>query len=315
MLRHLTYGPSDLATTPIEPMTRFNWEFYANLQGALRATFTGDDATDFETSPTLWLFPPDCAHGWQSQGAVDRLSLHFSSVPDVIRNACVEPGFLKVELGPADVEMLRLIGNELTPHYRSPTPTSLLLFDRALINLSLLFLRGRDFSAALPLETVAVERVQRAIEWYLAHLHKRPTFDALADAVHISPTHLRRQFQLVHGQGPHLVLRNIRLERAVQMLATTDNTLEVIARSSGFNSASDFCRVFKRRFDVYPNQWRTQVSTKENPHQQLHRRATRGELKVIAPDTVKPPPTSAKSKPASAAKHGGIRRISPAPET
>lgn len=283
MLRHVTYGPNDLATTPIEPMTRFNWEFYANLKGALRATFTTGKAGPFETSPTLWLFPPDAAHGWQSKGVVNRISLHFSSVPDVIREACVEPGFLKIALTPADVDMLRKLGGELTRHYRSPTPASLLLFDRTLMDLSLLLLRGRDFSAALPLETVAVERVQRAIEWYLTHLHQRPTFDALADAVHISPTHLRRQFQLVHGQGPHLVLRNLRLERAAQLLATTDNTLDIVARSSGFNSASDFCRVFKRRFGVYPNPWRTQVGVKENPGQQLHRRATRGELKSAAP--------------------------------
>jgi AraC family transcriptional regulator len=278
MLRHVTYGPNDLATTPIEPMTRFNWEFYANLRGALRATFTTGKAAEFETSPTLWLFPPDLAHGWQSKGPVDRISLHFSSVPDVVRSACAEPGFLKIALTPADVAMLRQVGGELTRHYRSPTPASLLLFDRTLMDLSLLFLRDHDFTAALPLETVAVERVQRAIEWYLTHLHQRPTFDALADAVHISPTHLRRQFQLVHGQGPHHVLTNLRIERAAQLLATTDNTLEVVARSSGFNSASDFCRVFKRRFAVYPNQWRTQVGAKENTGQQLHRQATRGEL-------------------------------------
>lgn len=278
MLRHVTCGPHDLATAPLEPMTRFNWEFYANLRGALRATFAIGDAGEFETVPSLWLFPPSFAHGWQSKGVVDRISLHFSSVPDLIREACVESGFLKIALRPADVEMLRQVGGELTKHYRSPTPASLLLFDRTLLDLSLLFLRGRDFPAALPLETLAIERVQRAIEWYLTHLHQRPTFEALADAVHISPSHLRRQFQLIHGQGPHLVLTNLRLERAAQLLATTDNTLEVIARHSGFNSASDFCRVFKRRFDVYPNEWRTQVGEKENPGQQLHRRATRVEL-------------------------------------
>ena len=283
MLRYLAYGQKDLAAGPVLTMTRFNWEFYANLRGALRPTMESIPTADYITSPTLWLFPPEHPHGWQAPRAVERLVLHFSSVPDVIREACTVTGFLSVTLNPDDIEKLRQMGPELKPHYRSPTPTSLLLFDRALIDLSLLFLRGRDFGTALPLETVAVERVQRAIEWYLSHLHQRPTLEALADAVHISPAHLRRQFRLVYGKSPHLVLTNLRLERASQLLATSNDTLDAIARRSGFNSASDFCRVFKHRFDVYPNEWRTQIVGVEDPGQQLQRLMSRVETKSAVP--------------------------------
>lgn len=308
MLRYLAYGPKDLDAAPVPPMTRFNWEFYASLRGPLRPTTESVMQFAVETTPTLWLFPPDKVHGWQSKRRIDRIVLHFSSVPDVIREACAGPGFLKTSLDPDDVAALRRMGDELKSHYRSPTPASLLLFDRALIDLSLLFLRGREFTAALPLETVAVERVQRAVEWYLSHLHQRPTLDALADAVHISTAHLRRQFRLVYGRSPHLVLTNLRLERAAQLLATTDNTLEVVARSSGFNSASDFCRVFKHRFDVYPNEWRTQVGGDENPGQQLQRLIARVEVKpsvTVAPpapagvrtDATPPPPAGGSRRP------------------
>ncbi len=279
MLRYLGYGQKDLSEDPVQPMTRFNWEFYANLSGALRPTSDTGLQVDYTTTPTLWLFAPERVHGWQSRRRVDRLVLHFSSIPDVIREACVATGSLSMPLNTEDVALLRRMGNDLKPHYRSPTPESLLLFDRALIDLSLLFLRGRDFGAALPLETVAVERVQRAVEWYLSHLHQRPTLFSLADAVHISPAHLRRQFRLVYNKSPHLVLTNLRLERAAQLLATTDNTLDVVARSSGFNSASDFCRVFKQRFDVYPNEWRTQIGGDENGAQQLQRLVARVEVK------------------------------------
>jgi len=290
MLRYLAYGKKDLATAPVPPMTRFNWEFYANLRGSLRPIREFEPKTNFTTIPTLWLFPPEHVHGWQAPRSLERIVLHFSSVPDVLREACVKTGFLSVSLNPDDVEMLRRMGPELKSHYRSPTPASLLLFDRALIDLSLLFLRDRDFGASFPLETVAVERVQRAIEWYLSHLHQRPTLEALADAVHISPVHLRRQFRLVYGKSPHLILTNLRLERAAQLLATTDHTLDAVARRSGFNSASDFCRVFKHRFDVYPNEWRTQLGGAENPGQQLQRLISRVETKPAVP--IEPPPTT-----------------------
>jgi AraC family transcriptional regulator len=306
MLRYLAYGQKDLSVMPVQPMTRFNWEFYAVLSGALRPTSEHGGQVPYITTPTLWVFPPDRAHGWQSRRRVDRIVMHFSSVPDVIREACASAGSLSTPLTADDVAMLRRMGNELKQHYRSPTPESLLRFDRALIDLSLLFLRGRDFGSALPLETVAVERVQRAIEWYLSHLHQRPTLFSLADAVHISTAHLRRQFRLVYRKSPHLVLTSLRLERAAQLLATTDNTLDVVARGSGFNSASDFCRVFKHHFDVYPNEWRTQVGGEENPGQQLQRLVARVEIKpavtianepVVIPKDTPPLQSKAPGKP------------------
>jgi hypothetical protein len=65
------------------------------------------------------------------------------------------------------------------------------------------------------------------------------------------------------------------VERASQLLANSDDTLEVVAKRSGFNSASDLCRVFKRQLKVYPNQWRTQVAGQERPELQARRRVAR----------------------------------------
>lgn len=258
-------------------MDRFNWEFYACLRGKLRPTFEGEQPEEAGATPRLWLFPPQHRHGWQSAKTVERAVFHFSSVPDVIRDACRERGQLSMPLEKEDVEMIRALCRSLKPHYRAPTPTAMLLFERALIDLSLLFLRGRNFGVALPLETLAVERVERVSEWYLAHLHERPTLEALADVAHVSVAHLRRHFQLVHGRSPHAVFTQLRVERAAELLGTTNDTLEAIARRSGFNSASDLCRVFKRRMKVYPNEWRTQVANKEAPADQVWRHKARVE--------------------------------------
>ncbi len=271
MLRYLASGSKNFSAEPIMVMTRFNWEFYAVLNGALRPTGSMNGNEVFTHTPTLWLFPPDRPHGWESRKRVERAVFHFSSVPDVIREACAERGFLAMPLEPADAEFLRQLAKSLAQHYRSPTPASLLLFDRALIDLSLLFLRGRDFGVTLPLEMVAFERVERVVEWYLCHLHERPTLEALAELVHISAVHLRRQFQFVYGQSPNRVLAHLRLDKAAELLATTNDTLDLIARRSGFNSASDLCRVFRRRFKAYPNEWRTQVSGMEDPLQKVER--------------------------------------------
>jgi hypothetical protein len=65
------------------------------------------------------------------------------------------------------------------------------------------------------------------------------------------------------------------MERASHLLANGDDTLDVVAKKSGFNSASDLCRVFKRQMKVYPNEWRTQVAGQERPELQARRLVAR----------------------------------------
>lgn len=262
MLRYLAYGPKDFAKAPLLVSTRYNWEFYANLKGWLRPTLPSGQAFP-PAQKKLWLFAPDTAHGWESCPEMERVVFHFSSVPEVVQNIWPDCGYMEVSLGDADVEYLRELAPSLEDHYRAPTPASLLLFQRALIDLCLMLLRGREFDANVPLETVAVERVERAIQWYLARLEQRPTLDAVAEAVHVSTAHLRRQFRFVYGKSPHAVLTHLRLEKAADLLASTTDKLEVIAKKCGFNSASDLCRVFYRHYDAYPKVWRTYVSGAE----------------------------------------------------
>lgn len=272
MLRYLASGHKDLDVNPILVATRFNWEFYANLDGQLRPTLSSGRQQAF-SGPKLWLFSPTTPHGWQAAGTVERAAFHFSSVPDLLQKICAKRGWLEIELNPDGVETVRRLAAGLENDYRKPTQLSLLVYQRALLELSLLLLQAHQFGTDVPLEAVAVERVERAVEWYVARLEDRPTFEALADVVNVSPVHLRRQFKLVYGRSPHFVLTQMRLEKAAQLLATTTEHLEAIARQSGFNSSSDFCRVFHRHFKVYPNTWRTFLCGMERAerHTQLER--------------------------------------------
>jgi AraC family transcriptional regulator len=301
MLRYVASGKKDLDSAPIVVSVRFNWEFYANLEGQLRPKLQAS-APPY-TKPTLYLFPPDMIHGWEAEAPVERVVFHFSTVPDIIRDYCRERGYLQTALQPGDIPMLRELAHSMEEHYRAPTPASLLIFQRALLDLSLLLIRGTKFSTNMPLETLPFERVNRVIEWYLDRLEERPTLEALAEVVHVSPAHLRRQFKLVYGKSPHVVLTQLRLEKAAQLLATCDDKLEVVARQSGFNSASDFCRVFHRRFGVYPNVWRTYISGAEQAERekQLQRLIARS---GSASPLQAPEPVSAQvaSRPKSAPK-------------
>ncbi|HWD78351.1 MAG TPA: AraC family transcriptional regulator [Kribbella sp.] len=78
----------------------------------------------------------------------------------------------------------------------------------------------------------------------------------LADRLGISPAQLSRRFKAVHGVTPVGYLRGLRLRRARELLAETDDTLQAVAEQSGYRSAFYLSRVFSNQFLQSPSQYR-----------------------------------------------------------
>jgi LacI family transcriptional regulator, galactose operon repressor len=69
---------------------------------------------------------------------------------------------------------------------------------------------------------------------------------------------LERRFVEAIGRTPHAELLRLRVERARQLLSTTDRSLVAIARQSGFRHAEYFSVAFKRSTGMTPRQYRQQ---------------------------------------------------------
>jgi LacI family transcriptional regulator len=61
------------------------------------------------------------------------------------------------------------------------------------------------------------------------------------------------------GRSPAAELRRIRLKKVIQLLEETDLAIEVIARSSGFESPDILLRTFRREFGTSPSIYRKQA--------------------------------------------------------
>jgi len=128
---------------------------------------------------------------------------------------------------------------------------------RALLDLTLLALRHSTATAReSTLETQVADRVEQAVAWYREHLDEAPKLEQVAAALHLSVSHLRRLFHVYYRRSPKAVLDRVRLETAASLLATSTATLQDVAGRTGFHSATDFCRVFKKRFGHAPDEWR-----------------------------------------------------------
>jgi AraC family transcriptional regulator len=101
----------------------------------------------------------------------------------------------------------------------------------------------------------AVESVRRYVTHQFAEAH---SLASLANAAGMSPFHFTRVFHELIGAPPHRFLRDLRLERALQMLRDGE-PVTTTCYAVGFGNLSHFIRSFRRRFGVAPSRVRKKV--------------------------------------------------------
>jgi AraC-like DNA-binding protein len=117
--------------------------------------------------------------------------------------------------------------------------------------LSLLLLIHRDTTQATPatLSRQAVNTVRDHLE---QNLSRDISLDELGTLTGYHPLYLQRLFKQLTGHTPHEQLTLLRLQRARELLVTTDQPVSRIALSCGYSSVSHFNALFKRHLGTTP---------------------------------------------------------------
>jgi AraC family transcriptional regulator len=84
----------------------------------------------------------------------------------------------------------------------------------------------------------------------------RPSLGGLAQSVGVHPVTLARAFRRAFGCTVGDYVRNLRIERAAQQLADTEQSLAEIALGSGFSDQSHFSNLFRHYTGLSPSQFR-----------------------------------------------------------
>ena len=80
--------------------------------------------------------------------------------------------------------------------------------------------------------------------------------EQLSRAVNLSTSQLYRKLSALTGNPPNIFIRKIRLQRALEMLKTTDLNISEIAYKVGFNDPNYFSRAFSKQFGEPPSAYR-----------------------------------------------------------
>ena len=98
--------------------------------------------------------------------------------------------------------------------------------------------------------------IARCQEWIAEHYHEPSPVTALVRLSGLAERSFKRRFQLATGMSPLEYVHTMRLEEAKQMLEATDKPIEAIANEVGYEDAGFFSRLFKRKVNLSPAQYR-----------------------------------------------------------
>ncbi|WP_067143155.1 helix-turn-helix transcriptional regulator [Oceanivirga salmonicida] len=98
-----------------------------------------------------------------------------------------------------------------------------------------------------------INTIKKYIEF---NYQNKITLDHLAQNFYISKSYMIKKFKEEEGLTPIEYLNEYRLNVAKKLLLNLDNSIKYIAHTSGFSNSNYFTKVFKKKFNIVPREYR-----------------------------------------------------------
>lgn len=108
------------------------------------------------------------------------------------------------------------------------------------------------------------QRVQVILEMLDLDSSKKQSVEKLADAVNLSPSHLRRLFKAETGTPLNQYVKSLRLQKSKELMEHTFMNMKQIMFAVGVKDKSQFARDFKRLTGVTPTQYAARFRSTDN---------------------------------------------------
>lgn len=103
--------------------------------------------------------------------------------------------------------------------------------------------------------------VDSAIDYFKNNFEKQITIAMAADYLGVSHSHLTREFLKYTKEKPSDYLTKLRMEKAVELLNSTNMKLKEVSRQCGYSDENYFGKVFKKYIKISPAEFRAQSKT------------------------------------------------------
>ena len=89
-----------------------------------------------------------------------------------------------------------------------------------------------------------------------SHIFSALGSEELAQLTNHSLSSFKRQFKKIYDDSPSNYIQNKRIEKSIDLLAVSDESISNIAYDTGFKSISHFSKAFKARLNKTPSEYR-----------------------------------------------------------
>ena len=98
---------------------------------------------------------------------------------------------------------------------------------------------------------------EKVTDYIEQNLNQNISLELLSQNLNYSTAYLSRLIKKTTGQSFSELLSELRLNKACQMLKSTDDKVSDIAEKTGYHDVSYFISVFKKKTGVTPKEWRS----------------------------------------------------------
>jgi AraC family transcriptional regulator len=113
----------------------------------------------------------------------------------------------------------------------------------------------RSYSAGL-----APAQLRKVTEYIHGEIDRDMTITQLAATAGLSPAYFSQMFRRSTGRTPHQFVLHCRIQRAKEMLRTSDKKIIEVAIDCGFQTSQHFARVFQKLCNAKPTEYRRSKS-------------------------------------------------------
>ncbi|WP_285008586.1 helix-turn-helix transcriptional regulator [Pedobacter faecalis] len=138
---------------------------------------------------------------------------------------------------------------------------------RELIYMLFLQLLSGGRGQTYPINGADVRTAYAVRDLILADLSLGPSLPALAQAVHISESKLKRLFKQVFGQTIYNYYQHYRMKRAAQLIREERLSVSEAGYRLGFSNLSHFTRVFHQHMSTNPKKYSALTHPANGPHE------------------------------------------------
>ena len=104
-----------------------------------------------------------------------------------------------------------------------------------------------------------VMRLRPVITYIADHYKEKIYIETLSDMITVSPDYFTKMFKDSIGRTPIDYINGLRINRAMQMLATTETSVNDISDELGFSNSNYFHKIFKQYMETSPAAYRKMV--------------------------------------------------------